>query len=69
MITSILLFGQLALSFGSIASAQTYGDECSDERPAFLGATSFDTTKMSTSLPEPDDAICADSFLNWAASP
>ena len=45
------------------------GDECSSAIVATLGANAFDTSNMTPSTPEPDEAMCAGTFLDWMGSP
>ncbi len=45
------------------------GDECNDPKYAYAGANSFSTLSVTPSFPEPDDAMCAGTSLNWNASP
>jgi hypothetical protein len=45
------------------------GDECSSANVAVLGANAFDTSNMTPSTPEPDDAMCAGTYLDWSGSP
>jgi hypothetical protein len=45
------------------------GDECSSATVATLGANAFDTSNMTSSTPEPDEAMCAGTFLEWMSSP
>jgi len=41
------------------------GDECSTALEAVEGANPFDTTMMTPSDPQPDDSMCAHTFLDW----
>lgn len=41
------------------------GDECSTALEAVEGATSFDTTFMTPSDPQPDESMCAHNYLDW----
>ena len=41
------------------------GDECSTALEAFEGANPFDTTIMTPSDPQPDDSMCAHTYLDW----
>lgn len=43
-------------------------DECASAAVAVLGANSFDTSLMTPSTPEPDDTMCAGTFLDWTGS-
>jgi len=52
----------------SIALGQLQGDECGYPIIATEGANSFDTTFATPSTPEPDDTMCAGTFLNWNSS-
>lgn len=41
------------------------GDECSDAITVLEGETTFDTSGMTPSHPQPDDSLCPDSNLIW----
>ena len=41
------------------------GDECSTALEAVKGANSFDTTIMTPSDPQPDESMCAHTYLDW----
>jgi len=45
------------------------GDECADAVAATEGATPFDTSLMTASQPQPDESMCAGTFLEWGDSP
>ena len=46
-----------------------FEDECANAGPATLGENSFDTSLMSPSQPQPDDTMCAGTYLDWDNSP
>jgi hypothetical protein len=46
-------------------SVATPGDECVDAVAAVDGANPYDTTGMTPSQPQPDDAMCSASALAW----
>ncbi|MBL6998110.1 MAG: S8 family serine peptidase [Phycisphaerales bacterium] len=45
------------------------GDECTGPLIANIGANSFETNTATPSSPEPDEAQCAGSYLDWDGSP
>jgi len=45
------------------------GDECSSALAASDGGNAFDTNGMSASDPQPDDTMCAGTYLDWDFSP
>jgi len=57
--------------FVSNVNGQVSGDECWDAVTATLsGPNYFDTSSANpSSEPEPDEAMCVDTYLNWSGSP
>jgi hypothetical protein len=58
-IIAVLVFG------ASVASGQVAGDECANAITAVDGANAFDTTYATPSTQEPDESMCAGTYLNW----
>jgi hypothetical protein len=44
------------------------GDECADAIVVLTGSTTFDTTNMTPSEPDPADTLCPGTFLSWSGS-
>ena len=69
---------ECALFGGSFAGSDTScgggacdapaNDECASAAIAVVGANSFDTSLMTPSTPEPDDTMCAGTYLDWLGS-
>ncbi|MCP4758021.1 MAG: hypothetical protein GY876_00985 [Planctomycetes bacterium] len=44
------------------------GDECNTAFAAIMGENAFDTGSATPSSPEPDDAMCSGTYLDWGGS-
>lgn len=66
-------FGGVFMGYGTdcgTVSCGAAGDTCADAVPASDGPNAFDTTDATDSgFGEPDDSMCAGTFLDWAGSP
>ena len=60
--------GETTICSGSICNVAE-GDECQNASVVFEGPSPFDTTNATPSDPQPDESMCADTFLNWEESP
>jgi hypothetical protein len=68
MLRIIMIISALALCQRGIF-AGVVGDTCTDPILAWNGQNYFDTTFNSSTLPEPDESQCPDTYLNWTSSP